>query len=222
MSTQPCIGEHESPTPRAIPDPRRQPDTVASMGEFYLATERLVLRQWRDKDREPFAQMNADPVVMEFFTAPLSRRESDAAVDRYKLEFDECGFCPWAVEERSGGAFIGFVGLHAVPTTLAFSPAVEVGWRLAEPFWGHGYATEAGRASLRFGFETLGLDEIVSMTAIRNVRSARVMRRLGMRSDPGFDHPGIPDGHAVRPHLLYRLAAVDWRARADAARSAHH
>ncbi len=183
------------------------------MAEFHLATERLVLRSWRRADRDPFAALNADPVVMEFFESPLTRSGSDAVVDRFEVELADRGFCPWAVEEQASGAFIGFVGLHEVPATLAFSPAVEVGWRLDRPFWGRGYATEAAAASLRFGFETLGLDEIVSMTSVLNVRSSRVMERVGMARDRDgdFEHPSVTAGHALRPHVLYRLGAEEWR-----------
>jgi len=183
------------------------------MAEFHLATERLVLRSWRRPDRDPFAALNADPVVMEFFESPLTRSGSDAVVDRFEVELADRGFCPWAVEEQASGAFIGFVGLHEVPATLAFSPAVEVGWRLDRPFWGRGYATEAAAASLRFGFETLALDEIVSMTSVLNVRSSRVMERVGMARDRDgdFEHPSVTAGHALRPHVLYRLGAEEWR-----------
>lgn len=187
------------------------------MVDFHLATRRLILRGWRPDDRDPFAALNTDPAVMEFFAAPLTRSESDAVAERFEVELADRGFCPWAVEERESGAFIGFVGLHEVPTSLAFSPAVEVGWRLAQRFWGHGYATEAAAASLRFGFETLGLPEIVAMTTVSNVRSRRVMERLGMSWDPNddFEHPSIAVGHAVRPHVLYRLTTDEWRAQPD-------
>jgi RimJ/RimL family protein N-acetyltransferase len=156
--------------------------------------------------------MNDDPAVMEFFPSRLTRSESDALIERFEVELAELGFCPWAVEERGSGAFIGFVGLHAVSSTLPFPPAVEVGWRLAQPFWGHGFATEAAAAALKFGFETVGLGEIVAMTSVRNVRSRRVMERLGMARDPGddFEHPSIAVD-ALRAHVLYRLTAGDWR-----------
>lgn len=177
-----------------------------------LQTDRLVLRGWREEDRAPFAVMNADPVVMEFFPALLTEAESDDLVARFALEHAERGFCPWAVEERASGAFIGFVGLHEVPTYLDFSPAIEVGWRLSHAYWGRGYAREAAAAAIAFGFETLGVPEIVSLTTVGNLRSRRVMERLGMTRDFGgdFEHPRIPEGHSVRPHVLYRLAAADW------------
>jgi len=190
---------------------------VSPVTGFALESERLVLRSWRAQDRAPFAALNSDPAVMEFFPAPLSTAESDALAGRFEAELAERGFCPWAVEERESRAFIGFVGLHDVPPYLAFSPAIEVGWRLARSFWGRGYATEAALASLRFGFETLGIDEIVSMTSVVNLRSRRVMERLGMSRDPAddFEHLGVPEHHELRPHVLYRLSADDWLARLD-------
>jgi len=177
------------------------------MGGFELRTRRLLLREWRASDRAPFAEMNGDPVVMEFFPATLDPSASDSLVDRFSDEFARCGFCPWAVEKLDDGTFIGFVGLHEVPRAMPFSPAVEVGWRLAQTFWGSGYATEAGTAALDFGFNVTGLDEIVSFTSVVNRRSQRVMERLGMSRDPreDFEHPGVPERHLLRRHVLYRL-----------------
>lgn len=174
-----------------------------------LRTERLTLRRWRDADRAPFAQMNADPRVMEFFPAPLSREESDALITRIEAGFDRHGFGLWALEVRETGEFIGFTGLAPPEFEAHFTPAVEVGWRLAAPAWGRGYATEAARAAIAFGFERAGLEEIVSMTSALNERSRAVMERLGMSRDPAddFDHPGIPAGHPLRRHVLYRLSA---------------
>jgi ribosomal-protein-alanine N-acetyltransferase len=155
--------------------------------------------------------MNGDPTVMEFFYRPLSRTESDALVDMYAAELDESGHCPWAVEELSTGAFIGFVGLHAVQAHMPFAPGTEVGWRLARQYWGLGYATEAGAAAVLFGFGALGLEEILSFTSVLNLRSRRVMERLGMSYDQAddFDHPNIAEGHPLRPHVLYRLQRGD-------------
>jgi len=174
-----------------------------------LRTERLTLRRWRDADRAPFAQMNADPRVMEFFPAPLSREESDALITRIEAGFDRHGFGLWALEVRETGQLIGFTGLAPPEFEAHFTPAVEVGWRLAAPAWGRGYATEAARAAIAFGFERAGLEEIVSMTSALNERSRAVMERLGMSRDPAddFDHPGIPAGHPLRRHVLYRLSA---------------
>ena len=177
-----------------------------------LTTERLILRRWRPSDREPFAAMNADPVVMEHFPAPLSRAESDALVDAMEAGFAAHAFGLWALERRTDGAFLGFTGL-AVPSFEApFTPAVEVGWRFAREAWGHGYATEAAHAAVRFGFEIAGLHEIVSFTVPANERSWRVMERIGMTHDPAddFDHPRLPEGHRLRRHVLYRLRRDDW------------
>lgn len=172
-----------------------------------METERLIMRRWRDSDREPFAALNADPRVMEHFPAPMTRDESDALVDRIEQRFDEHGYGLWALEVRETGEFIGFAGLALQTFEAPFTPAVEVGWRLARSAWGHGYATEAGRRALVHGFEEAGLEEIVSITAVLNVRSQAVMRRLGMTRDPAddFDHSMIPEGHPLRPHVLYRI-----------------
>jgi RimJ/RimL family protein N-acetyltransferase len=172
-------------------------------------TERLLLRRWREDDREPFAALNADPAVMEHFPAPLSRAESDAFIDRIAPQLDERGWGLWALEVRETGAFVGFTGL-AVPRFEAhFTPAVEVGWRLARAAWGFGYASEAGRAALAVGLGELRLDEIVSFTAVGNTRSRAVMQRIGMTHDEAddFDHPALPEGHPLRRHVLYRRAS---------------
>ncbi len=181
-----------------------------------LRTERLLLRRWRDTDRAPFAALNADPAVMEHLPAPLSREESDAFVDRIEAEFEAVGYGLWAVEVVESGRFIGYVGLHRVPFASHFSPtasgtpAVEVGWRLAQEHWGHGDATEAARAAVGHGLHVVGLEEIVSFTSPDNERSWRVMERLGMTRDPrdDFDHPNVPDGHRLRRHVLYRIRAI--------------
>ncbi len=172
-----------------------------------VETERLLLREWRAEDFDPFARMCADPRVMEFFPATLTLEETAAAMQRGRAHWERYGFGWWAAELKETGAFIGFIGL-AVPAFEAhFTPCVEIGWRLAAEYWGHGLATEGARASLRYGFETLGLAEIVSFTTMRNVRSRRVMEKIGMSHDPAddFDHPRIPEGHPLRRHVLYRI-----------------
>jgi RimJ/RimL family protein N-acetyltransferase len=177
-----------------------------------LTTERLILRPWQESDLVPFAALNADARVMEFMPGTLDRAASDALVARAQAHFDRHGFGPWAVELRSGDApLIGFVGLMAPSFQARFTPCVEVGWRLAFAHWGQGYATEAARAALAFGFGTAGLAEIVSFTSVGNARSRAVMERLGMIRDPAddFDHPTLPEGHALRRHVLYRLARPD-------------
>lgn len=176
-----------------------------------LRTERLLLRRWRGADRAPFAALNADLEVNEFLTGPLERVESDALVAGIEAGFGRHGFGLWAVERRADGEFLGFAGIAPVPFEAPFTPAVEVGWRLARPAWGHGYATEAARAALRFGFAEAGLEEVVAMTAVGNARSRAVMERLGMSRDPrdDFEHPRLPPGDPLRPHVLYRIPAPE-------------
>lgn len=179
-----------------------------------LTTERLFLRQWRKADREPFAAMNADPDVTAYFPSPIDRAASDASIDAWRRQFEQRGWSNWAVEMVATERFIGFVGLSVPRWTLPCSPCVEVGWRLARAEWGRGYATEAARASLRFGFDVLRLPEIVSFTTLGNRRSRAVMERLGMRNaHQDFEHPGVPDGHPLRRHCLYRISQAEWRQR---------
>jgi RimJ/RimL family protein N-acetyltransferase len=171
-----------------------------------LRTDRLLLRPWRESDRVPFAAMNADPRVMEFFPALSTQAESNATVDRILQHFQQHGYGGWAVEVPGVAEFIGFIGLNHPTFEAPFTPCVEIGWRLAFDYWGRGFATEGAQAALEFGFETLGLDEILSFTAVPNVRSQRVMERIGMTRDPkeDFDHPRVPEGNWLRRHVLYR------------------
>jgi RimJ/RimL family protein N-acetyltransferase len=191
--------------------------TVIQHPVVELRTERLLLRGWRDGDREPFAALNADAEVMEHFPAPLTRSESDALVEMNVAHFSRHPFGLWAVEVVESGTFIGFTGLAEWAFEAHFMPAVEVGWRLARPAWGHGYATEAARAALAFGFEVCDLDEIVSFTSVPNTRSRAVMARLGLTRDPAddFDHPKMPSGHRLERHVLYRLDRTTWLAGLD-------
>ena len=177
-----------------------------------LTTSRLQLRQWRDEDSEPFASLNADPRVREFFPSLQTRQESDDSIQLIRDHWQRRGFGPWAVEVLGGAPFIGFIGLFVPSFDPPFTPCVELGYRLAFEHWGRGYASEGSRAALEFGFATLGLTEIVAMTAVDNQRSRRVMERLGMRRNPtdDFDHPNIVAGHPLRRHVLYRLTASDW------------
>jgi RimJ/RimL family protein N-acetyltransferase len=172
-----------------------------------LESSRLRLRDWQDADLAPFAALNADPRVMEYFPRPLDRAESDAAVVRIRAHFARRGFGLWAVEAPGVAEFVGFVGLSVPSFEAHFTPCVEIGWRLAREFWGRGYATEAALAVLNHGFGTLGLAEIVSFTAAANARSRAVMERIGMhRSDADdFDNPNLSPGHPLRRHVLYRL-----------------
>lgn len=183
-----------------------------------LDTPRLRMRQWRDPDREPFAAMNADPAVMEFFASPQSREASDRSIDAWQAQFAANGWSNWALELRDTGEFIGFTGLSVPRRTFSFSPCVEVGWRLARNAWGHGYASEAASASLRVAFERLALPEVVSFTAVGNKRSRAVMERIGMRNaHEDFEHSGLPEGHPLRLHCLYRITGAQWGKKGDAA-----
>ena len=169
------------------------------------------MRCWRQSDHPVFAAINRDPKVMEFIGSPLSEERSDALVDRIEAGFGERGFGLWALEAVGVAPFIGFAGLNVPQFEAPFTPAVEVGWRLDSKWWGHGFATEAGRAALNFAFDRLELPEIVSFTAQGNVRSRRVMERLGMTRDTAedFDHPLVPEGSKLRRHVLYRIRRED-------------
>jgi len=175
-----------------------------------LKTKRLVLRPWKESDLEPFARLNADPRVMEFFPAVLSREESDAIAQRMQAKIAERGWGWWAVSVPGVEDFIGFIGINDVdPSTFPapFAPAVEIGWRIAYDHWGKGYAGEGALACLHYAFHVLGLDEIVAFTAVQNTRSQAVMKKIGMHRDPkdDFDHPKLPEGHWLRRHVLYRI-----------------
>jgi len=175
-----------------------------------LETPRLLLRRWREGDLEPFAALNSDPEVMEHFPSTLSREESDAGVGRIKKHFEDYGYGFWAIEVPGQAHFIGFIGLAVLAFETSFTPCVEIGWRLARPWWGQGFATEGARAALAHGFDHLGLPEIVSFTVPGNVRSRRVIEKLGMRYSEDFEHPRIDPGHPLRRHVLYRLSRNEW------------
>ncbi len=171
-------------------------------------TDRLILRRWRPADRDPFARLNVDPRVMEFFPSVLSRAQSDALVLQIEANFDLRGFGLCAVELRADGSFLGFVGLDVPRFEAAFTPCVEIGWRLSAEHWGQGLATEGARAIVHHASENLKLEALVSFTVPANVRSRRVMEKIGMRHDPAedFDHPQLAPGDPLRRHVLYRLA----------------
>lgn len=172
-----------------------------------LETDRLLLRRWKPSDRAPFAAMNANPRVMEFFAGCLTREESDRFADRIESDFENWGFGLFAVELKETGAFIGFIGLHNATFQAHFTPCVEIGWRIDEPYWNKGLATEGSRAVIDYAFKTLRLDSLVSFTAPSNATSRKLMEKLGMTHDPAddFDHPRLPEGHPLRRHVLYRL-----------------
>jgi RimJ/RimL family protein N-acetyltransferase len=177
-----------------------------------VRTARLLLRQWRSTDRAPFAAMNADPEVMRYFPSTQSREASDRSIDTWASELDERGWSNWAVELLESGAFVGFIGVSVPRRALPFMPCVELGYRLARPYWGQGIATEGAKAALEVGFARLGLEEIVSFTALLNLPSQAVMRRVGMvDSHQDFDHPALPEGSPLRRHCLYRITRARWQ-----------
>lgn len=187
------------------------------MTPIEFETARLKLRRWRDSDREPYAAMNADPVVMEFFPGLQSRETSNESIDRWQAQFASQGWCNWAAELKETGEFIGFIGLGVPRRVLPCSPCVEIGWRLARAHWGKGLASEGARSALRVGFEQLELEEIVSFTALANLRSRAVMERIGMtNTGQDFEHPAIPQGNPLRLHCLYRLTRAQWAAQVAA------
>ena len=186
-----------------------------------IETERLWLREWRDTDVEVFAAINADPVVMEFFPEPYPEERTRRFVDLIRTRWRELGYSLWAVERKDSGRIIGYVGLWPATFPAHFTPAVEVGWRLAADQWGHGYATEGARAALEYAFGMLAFEEVVSFTSTINVRSWRVMERLGMLRDAAgdFENPNVPEGHSTRPHVLYRIRRERFAAQQHSARN---
>ncbi len=170
-----------------------------------IETERLLLRAWREADKAPFAALNADPEVRRYFPSTMTRGESDASVGRIADHFARHGYGFWAGERKSDGAFLGFNGLNALGQDHPLHSCVEIGWRLARSAWGQGYASEGALAALAYGFDALGLDEIVAFTASGNARSEAVMRRIGMVREAArdFDHPAIAEGHPLRRHIVY-------------------
>ena len=170
-----------------------------------IRTERLLMRRWREADREPYASMNADPVVMRYFPGTADRAASDFSIDRMEVLFDQQGFGLWVLELAETGGFLGFTGLNPMPQGVPGAGGMEVGWRLAQHAWHHGYATEAAIAAVGVAFDGIGLDELWSMTAVLNTPSQAVMRRIGMTPHAYFEHPRIERGHRLRPHVAYRM-----------------
>lgn len=178
-----------------------------------LKTKRLILRQWQEEDLEPFAGLNADPRVMEYFSSTLTQEESAAALTLSRIHIQKHGWGKWAVALIETGEFLGRIGLEEIDFPASFAPNIELGYRLAFEHWGKGYATEGALACLKYGFETLNLKEIVSFTATLNIRSRAVMERIGMHRDSkdDFDYPKLHEGHKLRRHVLYRLDAQRWQ-----------
>jgi RimJ/RimL family protein N-acetyltransferase len=184
----------------------------------HVETERLLLRDWVDADAEPFAALNADLRVMEFFVKPLDRSESDALAERICANLARDGWGLYAAEIKETGAFIGFIGLAVPGFNAPFMPAVEIGWRLARTAWGSGYATEGARGVVAHAFGPLGMTALVSFTAEWNRPSRRVMEKLGMTHDPAedFRHPKLPPDHKLSRHVLYRIDRARWKTLRDA------
>ena len=184
---------------------------IAMSSNSELYTNRLILRQWCEEDLAPFAQMNADPIVMEYFPSVLSQKESDELANKIQNHFQKNGFGFWAVEMPTVTRFAGFIGLSIPSFTAHFTPCVEIGWRLKKECWGQGYATEGANACLEFGFQELQLKEIVSLTATQNARSQRVMEKISMTRAPkdDFQHPLLPETHPLSHHVLYRINSTD-------------
>jgi len=170
-------------------------------------TERLLIRPWQESDRDPFAKLNTDPRVMEYFPKFRTREESDSMIDLCNKSIAKDGFSFWAVDRKDSGEFIGFVGISRYEAELPFCPCVEIGWRLAHKHWGQGFATEAAKKCLAIGFEQFNLKEIVAFTAVVNKRSQRVMSKIGMtNTGHNFAYPSLADGHVLQEHCLYRCA----------------
>lgn len=178
-----------------------------NFGEPFGETERLILRPWRDEDRKPFAAMSVDPEVMRYFPSTLNAAESNALIDKLQGRWAETGFSFAAAERKSDKTFLGFVGLSHIPYETPLTPAVEIGWRLARHAWGKGYASEGAQQALSWGFNSLGLDEVVSFTAEQNMPSRKVMERIGMTRDPAgdFNHPSLGASSPLLRHVLYRI-----------------
>jgi ribosomal-protein-alanine N-acetyltransferase len=189
---------------------------------FDLRSDRLLLRRWRPEDRAPFARINRDPAVMEYFPGLLSEEESNQMVGRIEAHFERHGFGLWAAEMRESAEFIGYIGLAIPRFEAAFTPCVEIGWRLGCAHWGKGPAMEGAQAVVRHAFQVLALPALVSFTVPANARSRRVMEKLGMTHDPAddFDHPLLGAGHPLRRHVLYRVSRVAWADRNPARPSA--
>jgi RimJ/RimL family protein N-acetyltransferase len=176
-----------------------------------IETDRLTLRTWKKEDAEAYYQINQDPKVLECLGGPLSMEEVHNFIQRVNSQMDVRGYTLWAVEEKETGALMGFIGLDYKDWESHFTPAVEIGWRLGSQYWGKGYATEGAKASLAYGFKHCGLKEIVSLTVPANLRSIRVMEKIGLRRDMqgDFAHPGLPADHRLSQHVLYRLKRED-------------
>jgi ribosomal-protein-alanine N-acetyltransferase len=175
------------------------------MPEIFIETPRLILRQWKETDHRPFIQLNMDRDVMEFFPSISTKAKTLAQIERFTRHIIQYGYGFFAVERKDNHQFIGFTGLSHPGFESHFTPCVEIGWRLNKANWNNGFATEAAKACLEYGFTTLGLDEIYSFTSVHNIRSERVMKKIGMIKVGEFEHPMLEDGNFLKAHVLYRI-----------------
>ena len=175
------------------------------MDTTYIETERLILRSWRMTDRAVFAEINSNNKVMKYFPKPLSIEESNGFVDRINSEFEETGFGLYAVEIKETDEFIGYVGFHRFAFDVPFSPGWEIGWRISDKFWNKGYATEAAMACIKYAQEKKLCNRLYSFTAVPNIASENVMKRIGMSFEGLFMHPALAEGHWLKEHKLYSL-----------------
>ena len=177
------------------------------MSNVYIETPRLLLRGWRESDLEPFAEMNADPQVMYYFPQPYSQKKTRHFFATIQQEFSDYGYGLYAVEEKATGLFMGYIGFHRAEFDVEFCPCIEIGWRLNKVSWNKGYATEGASACLEYGFNNLGFDKVYSFTAVVNLPSERVMQKIGMSLERHFEHPGVPENHPLRSHVLYAITS---------------
>ena len=175
------------------------------MVNYIFQSPRLGFRNWSEDDIAPFAELNADPEVMTYFPRPLTLDESRNSVQRFQKYYTDYGYTFYAVDRLDTAEFIGFIGMMYQTFESFFTPCVEIGWRLKCSVWGKGFATEGAKACLNYGFDTLGFSEIYSITAIPNLRSEKVMQRIGMERIGEFDHPGLENGHPLERHVIYRI-----------------
>ena len=176
------------------------------MTDIFIETSRLILRQWKETDYEPYIELNMDTNVAEFFPSISTRAETIAQIERFTQHINKYGYGFFAVERKDNNEFIGFTGLSHPRFESYFTPCVEIGWRLSKANWGYGFATEAAKAFLEHGFNKLGLSEIYSFTAVHNARSERIMKKIGMIKQGVFDHPSIEEGHILKSHVLYKIS----------------
>ena len=185
--------------------------TMSHLKTIELNTPRLLLRQWQKNDYPLFAEMNSNPRVMKYFPDTLNKKQSDEFAGKLSQHLSENGWGLWVLEEKESKHFMGFTGLHKTPDDLPFSPAIEIGWRLSDKYWGKGYATEAAKEVLKYAFSVLHLEEIVSFTSVINKKSIAVMNRINMLDTKhNFMHPKIVDNNPLKEHVLYKIKKKDW------------